>query len=607
MMENRTLAQLLDSNDISENDIEDGVVDKDIYDDVTAANLSAEDLCVDCERMPKELSCKDCNENFCRVCYQFAHRGGRRKKHEFLELVKLESGEEPSDNEGKHDDGNGKDTALAEAEEAEEGGRNSVMGDGISEAHLKILHKIKKNIRFIPMRLTYDERQLLKLLEAALSVSDYTDKIDIISYTSKTKRIINQLKEICSILAGLVVSSNMKVGQKLIENKNFVDNADWYKTIFEIGRRYKIMNPEKMRDTYGKLCYIIMDSRISQVKEHMEFDLYKPILTIEKYLIENSNDESNQLFNDILLLDATADIKPENKSRNMISRLIKQKERAIEALSSKYQSKNGLNKDQIKTILYSIGDFNSYTNKNRSPVINMLTKLDSYFKDSNNDPKYSLGIRYGLKGSRLTHDHEKQYLYVKQALSLWNYVMRDLIELWFISDQDLFDSKNNYRLSDTGQGFQRIKACPKLYKKMYSILSECQSNFDYWVGIPVIHLGDDAVPNALFFLDKYIQIPTILIPIDKCIESINTLSRDPFIKKMFEDQFGSIDNLQKDILCDYFKHGFDGSGADNYYFAGSCVDASSTSSCEFCNNISKKPYYKVFLLSGFTNFNGEGY
>lgn len=610
-----TLSELLDSNDGIEgsgngNENENDIKFDDI-DEIDNGDLAPDKRCVDCERMPKELFCKDCDENFCRVCFQFAHRGGKRKDHQFIELVKNAAPKGISNiqyNSSKNDN-------EADDDEEEEGEGDSIdidesnirkLDGSVTDNHIEIMKKIKKNIKFIPLRLTYDERQLLKLLEAALTVSEYTDKVDIIHYTSKSKRIINQLKEVCSILAGLVVSSNMKVGQKLIENKNFVDNKDWYKSIFEIGRRYKIMNPERMRDTYGKLCYIIMDSRLNNIKEHMEFDLYKPILTIERFLYENSNNESNNIFNDPLILQATADIRPENKSRMLISKSIKQKEKAIEILSKKYSSHEGLNSDQIKLILYSISDYHSYTNKNRIPVINMINRLESYFENSGNDKTFSLGIKYGMNGSRLTHNHEKQYLYVKQALNLWNYVMRDLVELWYIADDDLFDG-SNYRMSDTGQGFQRIKSCPKLYKKMYSILSECQRNFDYWVGIPVIHLGDDAVPNALFFLDKYIQIPTILIPIDKCIDLIPKLSKDKFIQNMIVEQFGSIENLQKIILCDYFKHGFDGSGADNYYFAGSCVDASSTSSCEFCNNISKKPYYNIFLLSGFTNFNGEGY
>jgi hypothetical protein len=36
--------------------------------------------------------------------------------------------------------------------------------------------------------------------------------------------------------------------------------------VFEIGRRYKIMNPEKMRSEFGKLMYMLMDSADSHVQ-----------------------------------------------------------------------------------------------------------------------------------------------------------------------------------------------------------------------------------------------------------------------------------------------------------------------------------------------------
>ena len=41
-------------------------------------------------------------------------------------------------------------------------------------------------------------------LEAALNVSEYTDKVDILSYTSKSKRIVHQIKDLCAIISGLV-------------------------------------------------------------------------------------------------------------------------------------------------------------------------------------------------------------------------------------------------------------------------------------------------------------------------------------------------------------------------------------------------------------------
>ena len=37
-------------------------------------------------------------------------------------------------------------------------------------------------------------------------------------------------------------------------------------SVFEVGRRYKIMNPDKMRAEYGKMMYILMDSSDSHVQ-----------------------------------------------------------------------------------------------------------------------------------------------------------------------------------------------------------------------------------------------------------------------------------------------------------------------------------------------------
>ncbi len=39
-----------------------------------------------------------------------------------------------------------------------------------------------------------------------------------------------------------------------------------------------------------------------------------------------------------------------------------------------------------------------------------------------------------------------------------------------------------------------------------------------------------------------------------------------------QNEFGSMDDLYKEILGDFFRHAFDGSGADNFYDAGSCID-----------------------------------
>lgn len=56
------------------------------------------------------------------------------------------------------------------------------------------------------------------------------------------------------------MAQDYKRGQQLVADRDFDQNADFFQNVFEIGRRYKIMNPEKMRSEFGKLMYMLMDS-----------------------------------------------------------------------------------------------------------------------------------------------------------------------------------------------------------------------------------------------------------------------------------------------------------------------------------------------------------
>lgn len=108
------------------------------------------------------------------------------------------------------------------------------------------------------------------MLEAGLQTSDYTDKVDVSrsdygggffgffsSWSSENpskKELIERcLNELFSILSGLVMCSNYYEGMELLQNENFSKNGAFFQNIFEVGRRFKIMNPDKMRNTYGKL------------------------------------------------------------------------------------------------------------------------------------------------------------------------------------------------------------------------------------------------------------------------------------------------------------------------------------------------------------------
>lgn len=111
-------------------------------------------------------------------------------------------------------------------------------------------------------------------------MSEYTDKIDIIGGgMSKSKRIVHQIRELCAILSGLVLAADYKQGQELFTDRDFEANADFYQQIFELGRRHKIMNPDKMRTTYGKLMYILQVRRAASLicAHHRRPDTGQPV------------------------------------------------------------------------------------------------------------------------------------------------------------------------------------------------------------------------------------------------------------------------------------------------------------------------------------------
>jgi len=460
---------------------------------------------------------------------------------------------------------------------------------------------MSERAKWIPLRLDLKERKLLRLLEAALNVSEYVDKVDVLSYRSKTQRMHAQLKDICAILSGLLVASDYKQGQKLIQNRSFVDNASFFQDCFEVGRRHKVMNPEKMRGEYGKLVYLLMDSQLPEVQQLLEFQCVRPLRTVYAFLLEKG---AAHLLDDELVPVATMEILAEGKPRALVQREIKEKERAREAVARKY-ARGDLSEDEIRHCMYSIGDNSSYLRFNRDPVEKMIQYLDHFFRPDKFEHGYSLAISGGMGGARLTHNHERQYRYVLQSLSLWRDISDDMFRLWCLAEEDLLKEGNFYRLTNTGQGLNRVQQASKTSSAMHNILSKCQQRLGHWVGSSVIHLGDHNVPNALMFIDKYTQVPRILNPIVLVIQGIPELMKDRQLRSYVEATFGSQEALVKEILCDFYRHGFDGSGADNFFDAGSCIDGRLTSAWNWCSKLEKKRYYHIFKLAGFSSFDGD--
>jgi hypothetical protein len=68
-----------------------------------------------------------------------------------------------------------------------------------------------------------------------------------------------------------------------------------------------------------------------------------------------------------------------------------------------------------------------------------------------------------------------------------------------------------------------------------------------------------------------------------CIKMLPSLAEHPTTAHIIS-KYGGTERLQKLILADFFKHGFDGSGSDG----GSCIDGRLTSAWNWCSKIEKK-------------------
>ncbi|TPX37682.1 hypothetical protein SmJEL517_g00551 [Synchytrium microbalum] len=600
-----------------------------------------EGFCVECEDQPANGVCDVCKDAYCEVCYQGQHRKGARRQHKLVLFAGVPASQSitkstmPTPNINNNNshasalpslsamngaaNGQGSKSPKAgwkfsfgfsqknsapdsdddDIEDAADSGSEAPAPSISTRAPL--LDEYVERSKYIPLRLEYGERKYVRLISAALDISEYTDKVDIQSYANKPKRIVAQIKELCQILSGLVVSADYKIGQELFSNRDFADNESFFQRIFELGRRHKVMNPDKMRSSYGKLMYMLMDSQIPEIQEMLEFNCVTPLQTVHGTL--NAKTALNVLSDELMPV-ATEEINPENKSRYQIQADIKRKEKSIELLARKYGSAD-CSPEVIRTCLYSIGDNNAFLRQNRDPCDKMLYYLTKYFHAEKVEKNYSLAIQSGKGGARLTHNHTRQFNYVFQSLTLWSMVLHEFYKMWMMAELDLLDNQSMYRLRDTGQGLNRVQHAPRVGRMMNNILNAAQTKVGSWVGSSVVHLGDHNVPNAFIFIDKYTQICRILGPITLCIEKIGEIAKDPAIHTYIKNGYGSVDDCRKTILRDFFTHAFDGSGADNFFDAGSCIDGRLTSAWNWCSKIESKPYFYVMLLTGFVGFDAK--
>ncbi|GLD93703.1 hypothetical protein PINS_up002308 [Pythium insidiosum] len=458
---------------------------------------------------------------------------------------------------------------------------------------------VLERAKFIPVRLTYEERKLLRTLEAALAVSHYTDKLDAPANVAPAKRLRTQLQEICGFLSGLAVALDYADGQAMLEHKRFAEHARVFQELFELGRRYKIMNPEKLRGEYGKLMYLLQDASSPEIRELLGFSCVAKIRTVHDALAAVG---ALHVLRHPKIETATMVVAPEGKTRVQIQRQIAAKNAAIRELSASATDKR--QREVIEQCLYSIADNNYHLYFERDPIDRMIALLTTHFDPARGD-EGELAIVSGQDGARLSHSHARQFHYVLQSLTLWREIAHDLFRLWCLTDDDLLDDAR-YELRDTGQGLHRVQPAPRVSRAMHVLLHATQRRLGAWVGSSVIHLGDKNVPNALMFIDKYTQVGHILRPVVKTVDALDALVRDhPRVQRYVDATFGGVAALRREVLADFFREAFDGSGADNFFEAGSCIDGRLTSAWNWCSRLHEKRFYPVFKLAGFVGFDGK--
>ena len=179
-----------------------------------------------------------------------------------------------------------------------------------------------------------DERRLLGLLQGALEVSEYTDKVDVFSHSDKVDRQIAGMRQYLQTQCGLQLANSFKKGERLVRTK-MAANEQWFAKAFEVGRRYKIMNPQKMRSDYGKMMYLLMDTKRHDVKQRLGMNLVNPIQTVGR-LLKEKHAEGILASED--LDDATRDLSDVNFERSQLIDLQKQKKEATARIIEKYST-----------------------------------------------------------------------------------------------------------------------------------------------------------------------------------------------------------------------------------------------------------------------------
>lgn len=350
-------------------------------------------------------------------------------------------------------------------------------GDGKSSILAKITAPIRKGSKL------KKQSNFSSSGQNASSLSNYSD--DGTSIATSAASVVSAGSSGYDEQQGTLTSKNYESSELLNFQRKFSaniacrrpeENAEFFQEIFEIGRRNKVLNPAKMRTTYGKLMYMLQDSQSSNVARGLGFSLYKEMVMVGSYLADRLNME--ELLHDDRLIDATMHISDIDESsgrkigRDHVQILVQKKNTTAETLISEYGKKASVErngdiescKGEVLRCINSLADAVAVIETNVAPVRRMMRLLKENFDPSHAENSFSLtlsgssyssirsgfsyygGNRFGFggggdsSGPTLSHSHPTQYMFVWQSLKLWSKVQEKMHKLWVCADSDLLST-----------------------------------------------------------------------------------------------------------------------------------------------------------------------
>lgn len=155
----------------------------------TAAQAADVKMCVECEDTMAMMICPTCNDVFCALCYTWQHRSGKRTSHRPTALdgtplatdatkKSLEGTTEHfvSQLERKSAPMQESSTSIASTKHGADADRSLETPNTRTPEDEARGEMFASQCEYIPLRLNDEERGLLKLLEAALKVSEYVER-----------------------------------------------------------------------------------------------------------------------------------------------------------------------------------------------------------------------------------------------------------------------------------------------------------------------------------------------------------------------------------------------------------------------------------------------